>query len=98
MINIPSEGSVTNSTTSSLEVNQNTATNMIGERQTKRTLYLHPHHKNKHLNQSTKLYHSEHKQQTYVPKNTIVSAIHSCDKNSSQVSSHRKVSQKINLG
>jgi len=39
MINIPSEGFVTNPTTSSPKVNMNIATNMIGQRQTKRTLY-----------------------------------------------------------
>lgn len=75
MINIPSEGSITNSTTSSPEVNQNTATHMIGERQTKRILYLHPNHRNRHLNQFTNLYHSEHKQQTYAPKTTKYNSV-----------------------
>ena len=37
MINIPSEGFMPNSTTPLHEVNQNIATHMIRERQTKRT-------------------------------------------------------------
>lgn len=97
-MNIPSEGFVTNSTTSSLGVNHNIATHMIRQRQTKRTPYLHLNHKNRHLNQSVNLYHSKHEQQTYVSKTTNVSAIQCCANNSHKVSSNHKIPQKINLG
>lgn len=96
MMNIPSEGSVPNSTTLSHEVNQNIATHMIRERQTKRTPHLHLNHRNTHLNQSTNLYHSEHK--TYVPKTTNVSTIQSSNNNSHEVSTNHNIPQKINLG
>ncbi len=70
---------------------------MLKEGQT-RTPYLHPNHKNRHLNQPTNLYHSEHKQKTYAPKNTKVCTIQSYDNNSLQISSEQKIPHKINLG
>jgi len=54
--------------------------------------------KNKHFNQSTNMYHSEHKQKTYVPKNTEVHTTQSSDNSSPQVSSNQNISKNINLG
>lgn len=63
---------VANSTTTMFEGNQETTTNMIRESPTRRTIYCHLNHKSKLFNQSTYQYHSEHKQQIYVPKNIEV--------------------------
>lgn len=43
-------------------------------------------------------YHSEHKQQIYVPKNTEVCRIQPYDNYSSQISRDQKIPQKINPG
>jgi len=93
----PNEDFVTNSMTLELEVNQNIATHMIKEIQTRRIPYIHLNHKNKRLNQSTNLYHSKHKQKTYVSKRCEVCTIQFGDNNSSQVSSKCKIPQKIDL-
>ena len=42
--------------------------------------------------------YSEQKQHADIPKNTNVGSIHSCDNKSSQVSSHRKIPHKVDLG
>ena len=78
-----------------LQINQENDTNNIRENQITRIPYQHPNHKSRQLNQAMYL---EQKQQTDVSKNINVSAIHSCDNNSSQVSSHHKIPQKIDLG
>jgi len=67
MIKIPSEGYVTNSTTSSPEVNQKISTHLIRESQTKKFPYRHLNHESRQLNHAMYRDHSEQKQQTDVP-------------------------------
>ena len=55
---VPSEVFITNSTTSLLEVNQEIATHMIRENETRRTPYRHLNHKSSQLSPSTYLSHS----------------------------------------
>ena len=71
----PNKDSVVKSTTIMRDGNQETVIKMLKEVQKRQTPYLHSNHKSRHLNQSTNLYHSEHKQQTYVTKNIEVSSI-----------------------
>ena len=67
--------------------NHETVIKTLKEVQTKKTPYLHLNHKSRHLNQSTNLYRSKHKQQNYVTNNTEVSSIQSTDNNLLQSSS-----------
>ena len=90
--------SVVKSTTTMPGGNQQTLIQTLKEVQTRKTPYLHPNHKSRHLNQSTNLHHSKHKQQTYVTKNTKVSSIRFIDNNLLQNSSNQKIPQKVNLG
>ena len=70
--------------------NQETAIKTFKEVQTRKIPYLHPNHKSRHLNQSTNLYHAEHKQ-TYVPKNIEVSSISWYDNYSPHISKDQKI-------
>jgi len=77
--------------------NQGTAIKTFKEVQTRKIPYLHPNHKSRHLNESTNLYHTEHKE-TYVSKNIEVSSIWSYNNYSPHISKDQKIPQKINLG
>ncbi len=57
-INIPSEDSIINSTTSSPEVNKKIPTHLIRESQTKKVPYRHPNHGSRQLNHATYRDHS----------------------------------------
>lgn len=76
------------------KVNKEITTHMLKEGQTRRIAYLHPNHKNRYINQSTNLCHSEHKKKTYVPKYTMCT-IWSWENSSSQVSSNHKILKNI---
>ena len=97
MTNTPNEDSIVKSKTTMLEGNQETAIKTLKEVQTRKNPYLHQNHKSRHLNQSTNLYHAEHKQ-TYVPKNIEMSSIWSYDNYSPHISKDHKIPQRINLG
>ena len=84
-MNIPSECSITNLITSSPEENL-------------KTLYRHPNHKIRQLNQATYQDHSEQKQQTNVPENNDITSIQSYANKSLQNSSDQNTIQKISLG
>ena len=87
MMNVPCEGSISNSTTSSPKENRKVATLLIRNSQIKKSPYRHPNRRSRQLDQAT---YPKQKQQVDVLKNTNVSAIYSCD-NSSQVSSYHKI-------
>ena len=96
--NTPNKDLVVKSTTTMPSGNQEIVIKTLKEVQTRKTPYLHLNHKSRHLNQSTNMHHSEHKQQTYVTKNTKVSSIQYIDNNLLQNSSNQKIPQKVNLG
>jgi len=83
-MNIPSECSITNSTTSSPEENLKIATCPIRE---SKVLYRHPNHESRQINQATYQDHSDQKQQTDVPDNSDVISIQSYANKSLQNSS-----------
>jgi len=74
-MNIPSEGLVTNSTTSSQEEKQKISSHLIRESQTIKVPYLHRNHDSRQHNQATYRDHSEQKQQIDVPENSDVTSI-----------------------
>ena len=78
-----------------LQINQEDDTNEIKENQITRIPYRHLNHDSKQLNKAMYL---EQKQKIDVPKNTEVRITQSSHNSSSQVASHRKIPQKINLG
>lgn len=80
------------------QVNQEITTNKLRGHHITKTLYRHPNHKSRHLNQFGNPYHLDQRQVTYVPKNIEVTIIQSYDNNSFQVSSDHKTPQIINLG
>ena len=76
-MNIPSECSITISTTSLLEENIKIGTCPVRRNQTKKVPYRHPNHENRRINHATYLNQSEPKQQTDVPDNSDVLSIQS---------------------
>ena len=84
-MDIPSEGSITNSTTSSREENL-------------KTLYRHPNHESRQINQATYQDHSNRRQQINVSENNDITSIPSYANKSLQNSSNQNTIQKINLG
>ena len=71
-MDIPNDDSVANLTTTTLEENQESTTNMIEESQTKGAMYRHPNYRSILSNQATYQYREENKRQNYVPKDTKV--------------------------
>ena len=70
--NILSEGSVTNSITSSPKENKKITTHLRRESQSKKVPYLHPNHGSRQFNRA--MYYEP--KQADIPKNTNVGAIH----------------------
>ena len=86
-VDIPSECSITNSTTSLLEENQ-----------TRKVPYRHLYHENRKINHAMYWDHLESNQQTDVPDNSDVTSIQSYANKLLQNSSDQNTIQKINLG
>ena len=96
-MNIPSECSITISTTSLPEENIKIGTCPVRRNQTKKVPYRHPNHENRWINHATYRYHSNQKQQTDVPDNSDVTSIQSYANKSLLNSSDQNTIQKINL-